>query len=59
MGSIVWDEDGHVVRGPVASQAGTVVAAICVVAGGVLPTDNIGTYLTLIFIWKTIIFITL
>lgn len=50
MGSIVWDKDGHVVRRTVARQAGTVVAAICVVACGVLPTDLTGSYLALIFI---------
>lgn len=56
VGSIIWDEDGHVVRRAVASQAGTVVAAICVVAGGVLPADLTGSYLTLIFIWKNSFF---
>lgn len=52
VGSIIWDEDGHVVRRAVSSQAGAVVAAIRVLAGGVLPTDLIVTYLTLVFIWK-------
>lgn len=52
MGSIIWDEDGQVVGWAEAGQAGTVVAAIGVVAGGVLPTDLTGTYLALIFIWK-------
>lgn len=52
VGPIVWDEDVHVVWRAVASQAGAVVAAICVVAGGVQPTDLIGSYLTLIFIWN-------
>lgn len=52
MGPIVWDEDLHVVGGAVASLAGTVVAAECVVAGGVLPTDPSGSYCTLIFIYK-------
>lgn len=50
MGPIVWDEDFHVVRGAVASQAGTVVAAECVVADGVMPTDPTGSNCTLIFI---------
>lgn len=58
MRSIVGDEGGHVVRGAVACQAGAVVAAVCVVAVGVLPTDPMGSYLALIFIWKTTIFIT-
>lgn len=59
MCSIIWDEAAHVVRRAVAIQAGTVVAAICVVAIGVLPTDLTGSYLTFIFIWKTKIFVTL
>lgn len=52
MGSIIWDKGGHVVRRAVASQAGTVVAAVSVMAGGVLPTDLSCSYLTLILIWK-------
>lgn len=35
VGAVIWDEDGHVVGRTVASQTGTVVAAVCVVAGGV------------------------
>lgn len=54
---IVGDEGGHVVGGAVACQAGAEVAAVRVVAGGVLPTDPMGSYLTLIFIWKTTAFI--
>lgn len=50
VGSVVWDEDSHVVRGAVTSQAGAVEAAVCVVAAGVLPTDLTGSYLALIFI---------
>lgn len=56
MGSVIWDEDSHVVRGAVTSLAGAVEAAICVVAAGVLPTDLTGSYLALIFIWKTVIY---
>lgn len=51
VGSIIWDEGGHVVSRAVARQAGTVVAAIGVVALGVLPADFTCSYLTLIFIW--------
>lgn len=40
---IVGDEGGHVVGGAVACQAGAEVAAVRVVAGGVLPTDPMGS----------------
>lgn len=52
MGSIVGDEDGHVVGRAVAAQAGTVVAAVRVVAGGALTADFISLYLTFIFIYR-------
>lgn len=53
VGSIVGDEDGHVVGRAVAAQAGTVVAAVRVVADGALTADLISLYLTFIFIYKT------
>lgn len=52
MGSIIRDEDILVVRRAVSSQTGAVVAAIRVVACGVLSTDLTGSYLTFIFVWK-------
>lgn len=54
VGSIIWDEDSHVVGRAVAAHAGTVVAAIRVVAGGALTTDFISAYLTFVLICKTI-----
>lgn len=54
VGSIIGDEDGHIVRRAVTSQASAVVAAIRVVAGGARPTDFVGSYLTFIFIYKII-----
>lgn len=52
MGPIVWDEDVHVVGGPVSRQAGAEIAAKRVVTGGVLSTNLTGSNLTLILIWK-------
>lgn len=50
--AIVGDEGGHVVRRSVSGQTGAVVAPVCVVTSGVLPTDLHGANLTLVFIWK-------
>lgn len=50
VGPIIGDEDVHVVGGAVPWRAGTVVAAVCVVAGGMLPTNVFGSEQTLIFI---------
>lgn len=58
VGSIIRDEDGHIVRRAVTSQASAVVAAVRVVAGGARPTDFVGSYLTFIFIYKIITMLT-
>lgn len=50
VGSIIWDEDSHVVRWTVASHARAVVATKGVVTCSVLPTDLNGSYLALIFV---------
>lgn len=54
VGSVVRDEDSHVVGRAVAAHAGAVVAAIRVVAAGALTTDFMSSYLTFVFIYKTI-----
>lgn len=51
VGSIVGGEDGHVVGGSVAAQAGAVVAAVRVVAAGFLTADFVALYLTFILIY--------
>lgn len=53
VGPIVGDEDGHVVGGAVATQAGAVVAAVGVVAGGALTADFISLDLAFILIYET------